>query len=260
MYPGFEGLYLHDRQPSFWVYGRYELEETCQILFKELRDTRINERLWLRNKIQQSTEEERAWSRNGVENALEQDWLCLGKAAFHMANHDPNCLCKDTDRSIRDIADGVAALCLNLEVLSMGAKSSQDPVDEIIFPHEHGLQYLYGHLEFGQAAWKYVEMAEAAAKKSKHKTKSEPIIKSLQYLRKALKDMYTSAMHVAVSYTSILQDRGVENVLAQVRWGPTGAALRQIMTDEEQRQYAQEYVSAAADSLQGVCKVQFGKQ
>jgi hypothetical protein len=60
---------------------------------------------------------------------------------------------------------------------------------------------------------------------------------------------------VAQSYIDLILRRGTEAIKAQVRWGPTGEALKEYLSDEDVEFYAQEYVESALEAWRGVLKV-----
>lgn len=52
-----------------------------------------------------------------------------------------------------------------------------------------------------------------------------------------------------------MRRRGTEAIAAQVRWGPTGEALKMVLSDDDVEYYAREYVDSALEAWRGVLKV-----
>jgi N-terminal acetyltransferase B complex non-catalytic subunit len=131
-------------------------------------------------------------------------------------------------------------------------KSKHEPADDWIIPGVSAIKFLYGILEVVQAAWRLCESVKEILKKSNNKWKHKLQVKTVELCTVAAQDCHLGITGLVDSWINALKGRGVQNILVQVRWGPTGAALRQLINDSQQRQYAQDTVDSAVETLQGL--------
>jgi hypothetical protein len=131
-------------------------------------------------------------------------------------------------------------------------KSKHEPVDDWVLPGVSAIKLLYGILEVVQAAWRLCESVKEILKKSNNKWKHKLQVKTVELCAVAAQDCHLGIIELADSWINALKSRGVQNISVQARWGPTGAALRQLINDSQQRQYAQDTVDSAVETLQGL--------
>ncbi|KAH7077321.1 N-acetyltransferase B complex non catalytic subunit-domain-containing protein [Paraphoma chrysanthemicola] len=125
--------------------------------------------------------------------------------------------------------------------------------------HENMLMSCYAHLELLRAVHKLADLVREKITKSKGKTE-HPLKKFVpekyaEELLDGVQKCYQAVRDVAQSYIDILGKSGAKAIRAQVRWGPTGAALRCFLGDEDVEFYAREYVDSAVEAWKGVLKV-----
>jgi len=148
-----------------------------------------------------------------------------------------------------------------LEKLRMpgNGNTTLKPEDEPTMFHENMLMACFQQLELLRATNKFVEQLKEHVIKVKG-GKTHPLKKSLPskydtHLLQETQVCYQAVRDVAQSYIDLILKRGTEAIKAQVRWGPTGEAMKMIMTDEDVEYYAQEYVESALEAWRGVLKV-----
>tara|TARA_R110002003_G_scaffold97_23_gene7935 strand:- start:2187 stop:2942 length:756 start_codon:yes stop_codon:yes gene_type:complete len=146
-----------------------------------------------------------------------------------------------------------------MERLRAQGSTGLKPEDEPAMFHENMLMSCYTSFEFLRAAFKLVELIRD--KILKPKGKNEHPHKKLvpeKYdaeLSESIQASYQAVRDVAQSYIDLLKTRGVRAIKAQVRWGPTGEALKMFLTDDDVEYYAKEYVDSALEAWNGVLKV-----
>lgn len=148
-------------------------------------------------------------------------------------------------------------LRLVLEKLRMPGATTLSLEDEPTMFHENMLIACYSYMELLRASHKIVEQIRLLVfpAKSNHRLKKELPPKYDVRLLEATQICFQAVRDVAQSYVDLILRRGVQAIKAQVRWGPTGKALKAYLPDEDVEYYAQEYVESAVEAWRGVLKV-----
>lgn len=193
-----------------------------------------------------------------IEKRLKVFWDLLYTINVHVfipENHGDDTLIYTT------LLESVFTMRKTLERLRMPGKTSLAPQDEPTMFHENMLITLYGEMEVCKAIVKLVEHIREQVLKPKSKSKVQHPMKSKlpeNYdidLLQQTEICFNAAHNVAQSYIDLLQKRGIQAITAQVRWGPTGEWLREMLSDDDVEYYAREYVDSAVEAWRGVLKV-----
>jgi hypothetical protein len=239
-------LYEYNHPDLPWLYERHKIEETCGFVFGEPMDqsplTRL--RIDFKGKRTPTTLSE-------LEEELGEIWMIIDGIVLEFFV-EPIIPTPYTPGWFEAITGWLAEHGSNTFFWDAPKEKFNAPVDEQIMPTDGGLKNMYGTLEVVQTTWRLCEAVKAELKKSNSKWKHRLQIKTVEACAKEAKFCHQRMGDVADSWIGALKGRGVNSILAQARWGSTGEALRQLMTDVQQRQYAQEYVESAIETLQGV--------
>ncbi|KAF2877832.1 N-acetyltransferase B complex non catalytic subunit-domain-containing protein [Massariosphaeria phaeospora] len=145
-------------------------------------------------------------------------------------------------------------LFTNLNTIPGDLAKSIEPVDEQPLFHENILMCCYGALEALFLLWQ--TSVEIGNSNLKVKIDQEKQVQLMQILLGCA----LAIIKVAKAYGDKLMKHGRACIVAQVRWGPTGEALKELISDTELQGYAREYVDSAFEALGGVPKAAFRMQ
>lgn len=144
--------------------------------------------------------------------------------------------------------------------LHMPGNTTLSLEDEVTMFHENMLMSCFGSLELCRAVYKLVERLHEKVINSKNKEmKALKAKMPKNYDMELLQETqmcYEAIRDVANSYITLIKRRGVAAIKAQVRWGDTGKKLKSFLKDDDVEYYAQEYVTSALESWNGVLKVE----
>lgn len=143
------------------------------------------------------------------------------------------------------------------EKLIVTTPTGKDPVDDPTMVHENMLIASYSALEVLRALPRLTNEIKEKVVQSKtpHPLKSQVPKDWAKAIEAEVKGAYEAIGKVANSYIDLLQKRGVVAIKAQVRWGATGAALKELISDDDVEHYAKEYVDSAVEAWKGVLQV-----
>jgi N-terminal acetyltransferase B complex non-catalytic subunit len=187
--------------------------------------------------------------------AIYWDHLTAFLSEIYEPNQNHELLTKDFTGYLEEIV----YLRQALEKLRMPGTTALKPEDEPTMFHENMLMSCYSQLEVLRATYKFVEHLREHVIKAKggktHRLKKLLPPKYDTDLLQQTQICFQAVRDVAQSYIDLILRRGTEAIKAQVRWGPTGEALKMYLSDEDVEFYAQEYVESALEAWRGVLKV-----
>ncbi|KAF1929644.1 uncharacterized protein M421DRAFT_125836 [Didymella exigua CBS 183.55] len=143
------------------------------------------------------------------------------------------------------------------EKLVSSAATSVDPADEPTVISENMLMASYSALEILRLLPRLATEINTLVlqPKTPHPMKTAVPKDWAKQIDAAVKGAYEAIGKVANSRINLLQKRGVAAVKAQVRWGRTGAAIGDSLSEGDVEHYAREYVDAAVEAWRGVLSV-----
>ncbi|KAF2710504.1 hypothetical protein K504DRAFT_490616 [Pleomassaria siparia CBS 279.74] len=239
-------------QPALWIYHAYTHEETCRQVYNEIRDKTAKPRLNEHEAYIQRGRDIDNSQLHPVERVTANLWIELDDVLQETTPDGTLWKTKDFEEAFERIQEQLWIFEGNLEKLFELDHLNLDPADQVFMPHENGLMYLYSHLETIRLAWRFCE----TYKKSSIKVfKATAVQNEIQKCAVLVQEVYNLIGYVATAHINALKTRGTNSILAQVRWGPTGEALRELMGDDEQKGYAKDYAESAIEALGGVLKV-----
>ncbi|KAH8731426.1 hypothetical protein GQ44DRAFT_735904 [Phaeosphaeriaceae sp. PMI808] len=192
-----------------------------------------------------------------AERRVDVYWLKI--VALVEEVHSPTCSPKISLKLFDELLIEIDDLRLGLEKLCLSDVTTFKLENGPTMFHENMLMACYSQLEVLRAAYRLAELIRDRILKPKGRDQHA--------LKKVLSDKYDNklldkttvcfqAVHdVAQSYISLIKIKGVKAIIAQVRWGITGDALRVHLSDENLEYYAKEYVESALEAWMGVLKV-----
>ncbi|KAF2630728.1 hypothetical protein BU25DRAFT_446337 [Macroventuria anomochaeta] len=151
----------------------------------------------------------------------------------------------------------LAQLRQDQEKLIVSTPTGADPVDEPTMIHENQLIAAYSALEALRALLRLANEIKERVVQSKtpHPMKAQVPKDWAKEIDAEVKGAFEAIGRVANSYINLLQKRGVVAIKAQVRWGKTGEALRELVSEDDVEHYAREYADAAVEAWKGVLAV-----
>lgn len=143
------------------------------------------------------------------------------------------------------------------EKLIVTTPTGAEPVDEPTMIHENMLIASYSALEILRLLPRLATEINTLVvqPKTPHPMKSSVPKDWAKSVDAEVKGAYESIGKVANSYINLLQKRGIVAIKTQVRWGKTGEAIKELVSDGDVEHYAKEYVDAAVEAWKGVLNV-----
>ncbi|KAF2176685.1 hypothetical protein K469DRAFT_722076 [Zopfia rhizophila CBS 207.26] len=272
--PNFESSdnYLIDRLTMLdvypneaWYYEQLARQEyTCRLVFGEPRSEPLEDRIIsiansglgaesqmegldnIHNEARKSHERE---------DDLRSDWLCARSIAVDVYDGARS---HDTGKSLEERFElacwALTEVCVEMENLILPESTGFKLEDEYLLPNEIGLLTYYSLLELLRVYWKICETMKDYQKK-RHELGRRVKKQLVDQFATRVEDTYKLLRKVVGSMIVALKRRGEQSILAQVGWGPTGEALTKVLSDDDMRLYAREYVESAIEALEGVLKV-----
>ncbi|KAF2109051.1 N-acetyltransferase B complex non catalytic subunit-domain-containing protein [Lophiotrema nucula] len=251
--PSLEPLLKPDGWPEASnVYDRHLTNERpLRLLYKDPFSAHIDARIKAHGKAQ--AQKHGDISLNPVERLLRKQWELIGAiteviCAGPLTKIDTDLitsfkdLLKDVDRETNEIQHLIGTL---------------DDSQQDLLPYERGLQYFYGHIEVLQAIIRVVDTTREHLKKpslpAKEKNKLPKQV--LDDLEKLVKTQFSTIQDNGDHRIAALRRDGRKMIRDAGRFGPTGEALKAVLSDEDLQGYCGEYVDAAIEALKGVGKV-----
>jgi hypothetical protein len=193
-----------------------------------------------------------------IEQRMAGYWDVLN--AFVSNIYEPNMHHGIGTEDFESYLDEIKHLRKALEKLRMPGTTNLKPEDEPTMFHENMLMACYQQMEVLQATCRFIDHLRKRVIKVSKGDKPHPHKKNLpqDYDTKLLEETqicFQAVRDVAQSYVDLILRRGVEAIKAQVRWGPTGKELEEVLSDDDVELYAQEYVESALEGWRGVLKV-----
>ena len=183
----------------------------------------------------------------------EHFWQPMSTLLFSTLNPDTKADAKQFTALITNLKQ----LRQDQEKLIITTPAGADPVDEPTMMHENMLIASYSALEVLRALPRLANEIKEKVVQSKapHPMKSQVPKDWAKEIDAEVKSAFEAIGKVANSYISLLQKRGVVAIKAQVRWGKTGEAIKELVRDDDVEHYAREYVDAAVEAWKGVLQV-----
>ncbi|KAF2657307.1 hypothetical protein K491DRAFT_714526 [Lophiostoma macrostomum CBS 122681] len=123
---------------------------------------------------------------------------------------------------------------------------------------ENQMQVLYGHLEVLQLAWKLCDQLDRKRKTAPLKTIVKE--KTVKDLRDITSNCYKCIQEYTQKCIEHWKKHGLAIIKAQVRYGDTGTALKNLVADDELHAIARLYADLVIDTLSGVLQVKLYKK
>ncbi|KAL6706881.1 hypothetical protein ACN47E_005024 [Coniothyrium glycines] len=230
-------------------------EDVCNVLFKET--SFHNAETWGNRLAQTSRDAEpilHGWAQSPDKIAIFHLWASIfshtGYANYPFTYSPYPDKTWQPFKAVKDIREA-------MEKLRMPSGTALEPEDEPTMFHENMLMCCYSILEVLRALVRLVALLreKVTNAKSTHPMKKDLPKGFVDNLEKETRLCYDAVRDVARSYIVLLGEKGVAAIKAQVRWGPTGEALRQVLSDEDIVFYARQYVDSATEAWSGVLKV-----
>jgi N-terminal acetyltransferase B complex non-catalytic subunit len=158
--------------------------------------------------------------------------------------------------ALNALLEEITAMRLAMEKLRMPGATHLKPEDEPTMFHENMLISCYSKLEVLRALIKMVEhLREKVINVKTHNMKAMLPKEWVNDIENETKVCFEAVRDVAHSYIKLIETRGHAAIKAQVRWGKTGDALKQVLSDDDVDFYATEYVDSALQAWKGVLQV-----
>lgn len=190
-----------------------------------------------------------------AELKAEAMWAYINTVVELMSFHDDNV--DMLANTVKKLPEDLHAMRLAMEKLRMPGATNLKPEDEPIMFHENMLISCYSKLEILRALSKMVDhlREKVVGPKSSHPMKAKLPKNWVNEIESETKICYEAIRDVVNSYIVLIERKGEAAIKAQVRWGTTGAILRDIMSDADVESYASEYVDSALQAWKGVLQV-----
>lgn len=117
------------------------------------------------------------------------------------------------------------------------------------------LQHAFQCLEVLQAAAKLCDVALSCLKQKSHPLKENLTKGNVEKVMGVIDDIYMSIQRFARNRVDVVRQDGVKVLATQLRDGPTGEILKDILTGEECVTFPKEYANSAEDAWSGILKV-----
>jgi N-terminal acetyltransferase B complex non-catalytic subunit len=181
-------------------------------------------------------------------------WAQIGNIVQHI--DDPAAPAVDANL-LNTLKDNLHHMLLEQEKLILPDSTGLKPEDEPTMFHESMLMSCYTKLEALRALFKLAEhiREKVVNIKTPHPMKRHLSKDYLKNLTAETQQCYDAICNIAQSHVALIKRRGVTAIKAQVRWGPTGEALGDLLSDDDVEAYAREYVESALEAWNGVMKV-----
>jgi hypothetical protein len=194
------------------------------------------------------------------EKLLDGLWAVLERVAHHLhsADHaleDPVKL----HQTLKELLDSLADAHKTFKDISNVTKPNSVTPNDSVFPRSNTLTYWYSVLEALQVCRKAAESAEGyfkplTAKTIPAKAKSDAI-STAKKIRDTTNDCYKDVRKHVQEWIDFLNKHGISVLKAWVRWGATGQALKELLSDDDVGYYSRRALDSLIDSLSGVLKV-----
>jgi exonuclease VII small subunit len=198
------------------------------------------------------------------EKLLDGLWDSLEKVAqsFHSADQaleDPVKL----HQALKELLETLNSAQKTFQDISNARKPNTQAPNDSVLPRSDTLIYWYGTLEALQVCRKASVAAEAyfkplTAKMIPAKAKNEAIS-----VAKSIRDVsdryYKDVRQNAQDWIDFLNRHGLGILKAWARWGATGEALKELLSDDDVAFYSQRALDSLTDSLGGILKVKMPK-
>lgn len=184
---------------------------------------------------------------------LENFWHPMSALLYSAHNPETKADAKHFTALIADLKQ----LRQDKEKLIIATPNDKDPVDEPAMVSESLLIASYAALEVLRAFPRLANEIRERVLQSKtpHPMKAQVPKDWAKEIETEVKGAFEAIGKVANSYIDLLQKKGVSAFKAQVRWGRTGEALKELINDDDVEFYAKEYVGAAVEAWKGVLQV-----
>jgi N-terminal acetyltransferase B complex non-catalytic subunit len=159
--------------------------------------------------------------------------------------------------ALQALPEDLHAMRQAMEKLRVFDTATTKPEDLPTMFHENMLISCYTKLEVLRALYKLVEHLREKVDnaKSKHYMKAKLPKNWVKDVASVTQVCFEAIRDVASSYIKLIEDRGTGAIMAQVRCGATGEALRKLLTDDDVEFYAIEYSFSALHAWRGVLQV-----
>ncbi|OCL12708.1 hypothetical protein AOQ84DRAFT_385922 [Glonium stellatum] len=137
---------------------------------------------------------------------------------------------------------------------SEDSEASADIGGKYIMPSAF-LQHGFQCLEVLQAAIKLCDTAISYLKQKSHPLKENLTKGDVEKVMGVIDDIYASIQRFARNRVDVVRRDGVKALAAQLQYGPTGEALRDVLTEGERAVFPKEYANSAEDAWTGILKV-----
>lgn len=137
---------------------------------------------------------------------------------------------------------------------SDGSEADAEMGDKYILPSTF-LQHVFQCLEVLQAATKLCDSALSCLKQKSHPLKENLAKGNIEKVMGVIDDIYISIQRFARNRVDVVRRDGVKALATQLRDGPTGEILKNILTGVERVVFLKEYANSAEDAWIGILKV-----
>lgn len=244
----------HGDPGASWLYDFYKIQDIAsQVMFKETPHVKIMNRMAHMHALQPlSTGAER----NVIEDHMSGAWMYLVFLSFHL--YGLPLPLGSTVNNIESKFESLQSEISDLHEMLHGIERSDPettlPVNQNI-PCAGTLMFFYGLLEVLQVSWKVVEVSEEHRKRKDSPLKNKINEATVKKLRQGIEAGYAHLRECVQNWVDLLKKSGIKIVKDQVQWGPTGKALKELLSDDDIDLYAAQTVNSLVDSLSGVLRV-----
>jgi N-terminal acetyltransferase B complex non-catalytic subunit len=187
---------------------------------------------------------------------LHEVWACTIEIVSYLRQTpkgwDPDSTLQSLRAKLEDIHKSV------LETQQPDYESSRKE-DAQLGLSEDTFTWAYGRLEVLQVLTKLCDRLDEQAKKKDSPLQAKLKANTVKGIREIIDSIYNEIRSIVKRRIDFLKKVGKQCIVAQVRWGATGEALKQLISDAQLERYATQYVASALDANEGILKVKLKK-
>lgn len=244
-----------------YLFSFYSAQDrVCQIVFKE-KETSIPtvvKQHWI---LWRQIEEESDRSSRGGD--LEVIWLTLQETVDQLRAPDHNLRLSQNltiNQRITKLIEALTCYRNDMEYTERAfAVINWTTPEDTVMVRDTILMLWYRTLEVFQVSWKVVQMAEEKSKQKNISVKIRVRSTLVQKLRDETERGYESLRVRVREWIDFLNKHGMKVLKAWARFGVTGRALAEFLSEDDIHHYATECLYSLEDSCNGVLKVKLGK-
>jgi heme oxygenase len=232
-----------------------EQDAASQLIFKETPHPTSSKRIAL---LEEAAKED-SNSRLPTDRPLSSIWITLGYLAHQLHAPDPSSEHHNPGKIPQTLAELSAELtdCFKTLKDTTPQPDLENPT-ACAFPRATTLINWFSFLEVLQAVTKALDSVDEHFKKNPKslpaKAKTDALATSKK-LRAATDDRHKSIKNWAQVWIEFLKKSGITVLKKWARWGETGQALMELLSEEDVHFYAKRAVDSLVDALEGVGKV-----